>query len=420
MKKKFEKEIKTITIDKLGSEGEGYSIQDDLAVFYTLPGETVSVEVGYQKRTFLKEILIPSKNRIEPYCPFFGHCGGCSLQHVSRETYHQFKKENLQKLLQNADITTHLHDLISVEKGQRRRVSFSYKNLNGVIRFGFLKRQSKFLTDIDSCPLLTARLNSLIQPTKELLEKITPEKSTGFVMVTETQYGIDFSFSPHHKPKFTPEQIQLFAEFSRENGVSRITRAGKELLIENDVPSVEFDGQKVDFPAGAFLQPSIQGETLLKESMLRFIEKYAKKPKLIFDLFCGLGTFTLPLSKIAKTIGYDITGESIQNLAKVLPLPSKVEARNLFTNPLDEHELKSADVVVLDPPRAGARDQMEHLKRAKTPLIVYISCHAGTFLRDAKDLIEAGYELKELQPVDQFPDTAHIELVSAFVFIKGN
>ena len=420
MKKKYEYELKILKIDKLGADGEGYDSENKLAVFYALPDETVEAEVGFKGRTFLKEIITPSKDRISAYCPFFGRCGGCTLQHLARPAYFDFKKKHLADLFAREKVETTILDPLSVSKGQRRRVSFSYKNLNGVIRFGFLKRQSKFLTDIDACPLLTDKLNSLIQPTKELLEKITPIKSTGFMMITETQGGIDFSFSPHRKPKFTPEQLQIFADFARANGISRITRAGKELLIELYKPTVVFDDTKVVFPAGAFLQPSVEGENLLKDTMLKFIDKYLPKPKLIFDLFCGLGTFTIPLSKIAKTIGYDITGESIQNLSKVLPLPSVVEARNLFTNPLDESEIKDADVVVLDPPRAGAKEQIEFLKESQTPLIVYISCHAGTFARDAKTLIENGYVLKEVQPVDQFPDTAHIEIVGVFVYSEGN
>ncbi len=415
-----------LTIDSIGHEADGIATLDDEKVFipYTLPGETVLVERPQSRRhkqskqLFLREVKKESEDRQKPFCPLFTQCGGCSAQHMTPEYYSTWKRNALAKTLSQHGVETPLADTVSVPHKSRRRVSMSYKHMKeGNFILGFRRAMSNFTIDIDTCPLIVDELNALIAPTKELLHKITLPGSTGFVNITAVENGFDFVWSPHRKIPIDLSIIDPCTEFAQQHRIVQMTRAGKEIIFKSNDAVINFNGVKIAMPPSAFLQPSIEGEHALVNLAVDAIDEYAPNATRFADLFSGLGTFTIPLAQRpnSKVVAADIFSPSVEKLTDKGFQNIKVEDRNLFEEPLDADELNKLDVVVLDPPRAGCFEQAKKLADSDVKLVVYVSCGPATFARDAAILMDGGYELEKLTPVDQFPYTPHLELVGVFI-----
>jgi 23S rRNA (uracil1939-C5)-methyltransferase len=172
---------------------------------------------------------------------------------------------------------------------------------------------------------------------------------------------------------------------------------------------------RVVLPPGSFLQATIAGE----EALAALAGGHCGRARHIADLFCGVGPFALRLAANSKISAFDSDAgaiEALQKAAKATPglKPVKAEARDLFRRPLMPPELRDYDAVVFDPPRQGAQAQAEQLAASKVPLVVAVSCNAATFARDARILVDGGYRLEAVTPVDQFRHTPHVELVAKF------
>jgi 23S rRNA (uracil1939-C5)-methyltransferase len=180
-------------------------------------------------------------------------------------------------------------------------------------------------------------------------------------------------------------------------------------------PGIAMGRANVILPPGSFLQATALGE----ETLARLVADYAGKTKTIADLFCGVGPFALRLAERARVTAVDSDAKAIEALTGATKTASGLKpveafARDLFRRPLVVQELKTFDAVIFDPPRQGAEKQAQELAQSKVPLVIAVSCNAATFARDAKRLIDGGYRLDAVTPVDQFKYTAHVEIVARF------
>jgi SAM-dependent methyltransferase len=179
-------------------------------------------------------------------------------------------------------------------------------------------------------------------------------------------------------------------------------------------PTVRIGTAVVPLPPGSFLQATRAGE----ETLAGLVTEHVGKAKQVADLFCGVGPFALRLAENAKVTAMDSDEAALEALSRASAAPGlkpiTVQKRDLFRRPLTSPEMKSFDAVVFDPPRQGAEAQARELAKSKVPLVIAVSCNAATFARDAKILIDGGYQLSAVTPVDQFKYTAHVEIVAAF------
>lgn len=302
-------------------------------------------------------------------CPFFGLCGGCKYDFTA-ENYHDEKL----KLIKDLPITK---EPFWTDFGTRRRADFAFADGN----FGFYEHNSKKIISISNCPLLMPEINGLLSKLARL-----PWCGAGSCLVTVCDNGIDVavvSSTPYFSTELKKAVLCL--------PVIRFTW-NEKVVKQTEIPYISFDNHKVEYPAGAFLQPTMQSEKELRDMVVNAAKGYNK----IADLFCGLGNFTFALN----ATGFDIVGTGIK--------------RDLFKSPLTVGMLQQYDCVVMDPPRAGALAQCKELVKSNVKRIIYVSCNPDTFKRDMSILLHGGYELKELCPVDQFVGSAHWELFSVF------
>lgn len=409
----------TLTITRVGGQGDGIAETPAGPVFapLTLPGETVRAEVR-DGRAEAVDVIRASPDRIEPVSPHYGDCGGCSLQHWASEPYLAWKREQVRLALAREGIDTEIEPAVAVPPGTRRRLALhARRDPDGRVALGFKARKSWRLVEIRVCPVadprLVAAIPALIRVAEAFLEH---PKSAPTLHVTWTLTGLDVDVTGvERRSGGLSRDAQMRAiEAATAADLARLSLAGDTLVMSRQ-PVVAFGPATVPLPAGGFLQAVPEAEAAM---VARAVEA-VRGAKKIADLFCGAGTFTFPLATVAPVLAADASVAGIAALkagvgtAKGLK-PITAEARDLFRRPLAPYDLRGCDAVVLDPPRAGAREQTAQLPGTKAHTVVYVSCNPVTFARDARLLIDAGFRLERVTPVDQFLWSAHVELVGVF------
>lgn len=415
-----------LEITELGAGGDGIAKDGDDLYFVagTCPGDRVSVKVGETKRhgivAELVEVLEPSKDRQAPACQHFGACGGCSLQFLSDDAYSnwiKFKVENA--LAHHALSHVKVLEPIVSPAHARRRVALKAMNAGGQILLGFNERQSNTLVDLKECPISDPAIVAAIPKLKLALKDVVPAGKPSLVHITRTYTGLDILIET--KKTLTLDARQMLVDFANKYNIAAIhvdDGGFNDPVIIRREPRMKFGDTQVPLPPAAFVQATPDGEAAL----VKFVVEACKGAKRVADLYAGIGTFTLPLgvnSQVLAIEGAKAAHAALRagvNRAKGLKEIVTAE-RDLARRPLSEKELEPIDVVVLDPPRAGAKDQMERLAYASVDKVVSISCSPDTFARDAKILCDAGFSLSEVQPVGQFRWTTHVEV--AGVFVRG-
>jgi 23S rRNA (uracil1939-C5)-methyltransferase len=333
---------------------------------------------------------------------------------MPEEAYRSSKKADVIRALARHGFDAGLvADVISVPPNSRRRASLKVKKRDGKAEIGFHARRSHSIVDMTECRVLTPSLVALVQNLRGLMATLLRENESAELHVTAADNGADLAFcwSRRAGAKETAE----IARWAAKLKIARVT-ANADVLFEIARPEVRFDEASVKLPAGAFLQPTREGETILQEGVMDILED----AKTIADLFSGCGTFSLPLARRARIHAVEFDRAMLDALIAAArttqglkPLTS--ERRDLFKRPLATAELNRFDGVVLDPPRAGALAQALELGKSKVRRIAYVSCDAATFARDARVLADGGYHIGRVVPVDQFLWSSHIELVADFV-----
>ena len=317
-------------------------------------------------------------------CPFFGFCGGCQYQNLSEEAYVDKKNLFSRRAFADYGLDVDLNSIQSVPLGTRRRASFAYMGSH----LGYNARKSHQIVEITECRLLKPEIVSFLPTLRQWTEKLG---GRGDVFVLATPYGLDIHIRPDRPEKPTLERLELLTGFAGDSAVARLIYQGTPVAEKVRLPILPDD----------FLQPSPEGEKVLIDLMLDHIGS----ARHAVDLFCGNGTFTRPLiERGIRVKGYD-TSESVQNLGTF------GLKRDLFRSPLLPEEMTDLDLIVLDPPRAGAKAQIEQIAQTQVPKIIMISCAPKTAARDCRILTDAGWKIQSITPVDQFRWSDHIEIV---------
>ena len=359
--------------------------------------------------------LEPGPNHVSPPCQHFGTCGGCQLQHVAEAELARFVGERVANAAQGQGLEPeriappHLSPPAS-----RRRASLRAIQGGGGPVIGFHEEGSHKVVPIRDCPLLAPPLTALLAPLRLMLAA-RKGKFAIEVELTLTDQGVDCGLKGLKIE--TLRETEAMLDFARDHGLARITvdeGFGPEVRWEPEPVTVTLSGVPVAMPPGAFLQATTDGEAALAQAA----REWLAGARTIADLFSGLGTFAFALAGPAKVLAAEAARDAhlaCKAAAARSGRPVHALHRDLFRNPLMPDELNRFDAVLLDPPRAGARDCVEQLAASTVGRIVYISCNPSSWARDAARLVEGGYRLVELRPVGQFRWSTHVELASLFV-----
>jgi 23S rRNA (uracil1939-C5)-methyltransferase len=406
-----------LRIDHVGQRGDGVSFADgqNLFVPYSLPGETVEAEpvAGHPDRRHLIRIEQPSPQRIAPFCRYFGACGGCAIQHWQAEAYQAWKRAIVVETLDHAGIACEVAPLVDAHGAGRRRITVhARRGDDGVLRTGFAEAASHAIVAIEDCPILDPGLRGALDAARALAGALQSAGKPLDIQITAASNGLDVDV--RGSGPLTPALIATLSALAQQHGLARLTRHG-ELVLMRTPPTIEIGSVRVALPPGSFLQATVAGE----ETLAALVAAHCKKAKHIADLFCGVGPFALRLAEKARISAFDSDAGAVTALAKAVTSasglkPIKAETRDLFRRPLMPQELRDYDTVVFDPPRQGAQAQVKQLAASKIATVIAVSCNAATFARDARVLIEGGFHIEGVTPVDQFRHTPHVELVARF------
>ena len=401
-----------VRIERLGAQGDGLAQGPDGPLFvpFTLPGELVKVaaEPG-EPRAEALAILEPSPERVAPVCQYFGTCGGCALQHIEARAYLAWKREQVIAALASRGLEVPVGEVRAVPLASRRRAAFTLGRTARGVAFGYRAARSHAIVDIAACPVLNSSIVGRLPKLKSLLALLLGGKREARVTVTEADQGLDVAVEGIRP------SAGLFAKLAATGariGAARITIDGESVILAGE-PSVTLSGAQVRLPPGAFLQASRESDAVLAG----LVKSGVGRAKRVADLFAGIGTFTFALAGSAEVDAFEQDEAAIAALtgaARTTPKlkPVRTFSRDLFRAPLSARELARYDAVVLDPPRAGARAQAEALAASKVPKVVMVSCNPGTCARDLRILVDGGYRITRVVPVDQFLFSPHVELVA--------
>jgi 23S rRNA (uracil1939-C5)-methyltransferase len=396
-----------LTIARLGAQGDGIAETPDglRYVPFALPGERVRTGDGA-----LPEIVSGSNaERRPPICQHFGLCGGCAAQHMSDALYSSWKRGILVEAFRQQGMAPKIDDMIRIGPGTRRRVVLTARRAADAIVLGYHRRASHDLIDIAECPVarpgIVARLTAL-----RALAAILDANELRLT-VLESREGLDVAINGAGIT-IGARAAASVAAIAAQHGFTRVSLNG-QTVVEKARPTLGLGNARLlPTPAG-FVQAVAEAEHAMVSEVLRAI----KGARRIADLFAGIGTFALPMARQARVLAIDgdqtalsALSEAARGAAGLKPIETK--QRDLYRQPLSPRELADVDAVVLDPPRAGARSQVERIAQASVPIVAYVSCNPATLARDARLLVNADYRVEGVFPIDQFLYSAHLEAVA--------
>ena len=412
-----------LTIESLGTAGDGRASADGRTVFapFALPGEIVDVRlVAEREANWHGEVIHWERRATEratPPCPHFGDCGGCALQHLEGDAYARLMAERLNHALASHGLDTAcIQPMARIPAGTRRRTRLAAHHHRSGVALGYRARGTRWVVDIAGCGLLTDQLARMLTPIREVLLDRLPAGQSCEVSLCETDTGVDMVM--HNLPAASLAAREELAAFAGMADLARLSveepGTPSETIVERRTPVMRVGGMEIPYPAGAFLQPSAEGEAALRDWVSGWLGDAAR----IADLYAGLGGLTAGLAATGARV-HAVEGDNammgaLATAAGRAGLGITTEARDIARQPLAEAKLRRFDAVVFDPPRAGARAQAEMLATSEVPLVAAVSCNAATFGRDAAILTAGGYMLDVVHPLDQFPYSPHVELAALF------
>lgn len=393
-----------VPIVRIAARGEGIT-GDGRHSPLSAPGDLLAVDGS----------LIPGPHHVDPPCRHFPKCGGCQLQHVDDASYAEFLGQRILSALAQQKIDPpELAPAILSAPETRRRASLRAERQGKRMLIGFNEAQSHHIVDMKMCAILHPALFALVDPLRKLLHPMLRDRRAAGVQMTLIDQGIDLLIEKVEVEGLAA--IEALNDFAARHALARLSvddGYGAQPRWEPEPATVTLGNVHVGFPAGGFLQATADGEAALVSA----VEAIVADAEIVADLFAGLGTFTLPLSRGRRVYAAEGARDAVLALkaaAGRIQRPIVVDHRDLFRRPLDPGELGRFGAVVLDPPRAGAREQVAALAASKLQRIAYVSCNPSTFGRDARMLIEGGWRIERITPVGQFRWSTHVELVAAF------
>jgi 23S rRNA (uracil1939-C5)-methyltransferase len=401
-----------IVIETLGSRGDGVAQHDDNLVYipFTLPGERVRVNMEGARGDVL-EILKASEERCEPICRHYGTCGGCSLQHLNSTPYLDWKREQIKQAFLSRGLDVPVEPVILAKTGTRRRAVLSARRTRSSVLLGFYRRLSHTIVDMQECPVLRNRIVKALPDLREMLGALLTRKGEARVTILASDGGLDVSIEGVREVH-DPDLLMALAEFSERLDLARLTING-EVLATRRAPFLKFGDVNCVPPPGAFVQAALEAEEVLAHHVLAACSEASR----VADLFCGSGTFALPLARRSEVLAVEMEEDALVAIeaaarqARGLK-PITTACRDLFREPLDAKELDAFDAVVFDPPKAGARAQATELAQSTVRHVIAVSCNPATLARDIRILMDGGYKLTDVTPVDQFLFSEHVEAVA--------
>ncbi|SCB59797.1 23S rRNA m(5)U-1939 methyltransferase [Rhizobium aethiopicum] len=408
----------TVTIEKLGAQGDGIASHAGGPIYvpFSLPGETVAIARVKSHGTIMS-IAAPSPDRQEPPCRHFGPdgvngtCGGCTLQHLADAPYRAFKRQLVIDALKSKGLTPEVGETIPAHPGERRRVVFAARRTEKDMLVGFNQAESHHIVAIEECPISSPGIVARLPAIKAIAASLATSAEPFRIAVLETLSGLDLAVDEIKKLS-DPQRRKAIETVLALRGIARVTVNG-EILVEPSKPLVDFGGVQVSPPPGGFAQATKPAE----EAMAALVLAHAGKSKRIADLFAGAGTFSLRLARVGRVHAVEAEAKALAALdlaaRKSQGLkPVTIEKRDLFRRPLMTPEFKPYDAVVFDPPRAGAEFQCKELARSAVKKIAAVSCNPLTLARDLAILVEGGYRITGVTPIDQFLWSSHVEVVA--------
>ena len=404
-----------VDIEAVGAQGDGLAAGPVFAPL-TLPGERVRLRLEGQ-RGEVAEILRASPDRVAPPCPHFGVCGGCALQHWDAAPYLAWKVDQIRIALSRERLEADFAPAFAVPPGSRRRLALHARRGKSGAVIGFKGRRSWTLAEIDVCPVSDPRLVAAFPALRALAAPFLQNpKSAPTLHVTLTATGIDVNVTGIERRTggLSADARMRAAEIAAAHDLARVTLAGEMVYLARQ-PMIRFGRAMVGLPAGGFLQAVAAAE----DEMARIALEAAAGAKRIADLYCGAGAFTFRLAEIAPVLAADASAPAIAALKTAISTAPGLkaiaaEARDLTRRPVLSAELKNVDVVLFDPPRAGALEQSGEIARSKAACVIAVSCNPTTFARDARVLADGGFKLERVHSIHQFLWSPHVELVGVF------
>jgi 23S rRNA (uracil1939-C5)-methyltransferase len=400
-------EPEELEIARLGAQGDGIAETDAglRYVAFALPGERV--EAGAEGLPRL--LSAPNPDRVTPSCRHFGACGGCVAQHMGAGLYADWKRDIVVAAFRQRGLDPDIGPLRRMPPGTRRRAVLTARRDGKRIALGYRRRRSLELIDIGECPVLLPAIVAKLPALRAIATALA--RSEVQLTVLWTPAGLDVAVDAGDGRLGAAAAAEI-GRIAVKHRLARVA-VGGATVIEPAAPALAASGVAVAVPPGAFVQAVEDAERVMVEVVVAAVGK----ARLVADLFCGLGAFTFDLARGARVLAFDRDPVAIAALAAASrrargrkPIDARV--RDLFREPLSAKELEPFDAVVFDPPRAGAKSQAQRLAGSKVGTIVAVSCDPGTLARDARLLVDGGYAIESVTPIDQFVFSAHVEAVA--------
>lgn len=389
---------------RIAAKGDGVTAEGRHIPF-GVPGDAVAVDGA----------LVPGPHHADPPCRHFPACGGCQLQHADEWALADYVTTRVAFAAEGQGIAvgellpTHL----SPPRSRRRATLHGLRSGQGAV-LGFREAGSHRIVDMRECHVLDPALFALVAPLRTLIAR-WGGKAPVDAMLSMTDQGVDCSLKGLALEGLGPAEALL--AFAQDHALARLSLDqgyGAEMLWEPEPVTVTLTGVPAPFPVGSFLQATPDGEAMLTSDAKSFLQG----TETIADLFSGLGTFAFALATPAKVLAVEAARDAhlaSKTAAGASGRPVHALHRDLFRNPLQPEELARFDAVLLDPPRAGAREQVAAIAGSTLRRVAYVSCNPSSWARDARMLVDAGFTLEKLRPVGQFRWSTHVELTSLFV-----
>jgi len=388
-------------IVRIAARGDGVTASERYAAL-AAPGDILNDDGA----------VVPGPNHQQPPCRHFPECGGCQLQHVTDEAYRDYLRDRVAGALAQHGLETDIREPHLSPPRSRRRATLRALKAGRSVVIGFNSERSNRIVDMRECHVLRPELFDVVEPLRGLLAALLPAKRTGEVQLTLADRGVDLALKGVRADGY--EAAVALTEFGEKHRLARLSLDeghGPEVRYEPEPATVTLSGVPVSLPVGAFLQATADGEAALVAAVQESCAGAGK----VADLFAGLGTFAFALG--GQLTAAEASRDAIlalQSAARRGGRPIVADHRDLYRRPYDAKELAAFDAVVLDPPRAGAEEQVKQLSASPVSRIAYVSCNPATFARDSAILAAGGYVLNWVRPVGQFRWSTHIELAASF------
>lgn len=400
-----------VVIDHIGASGDGVAKTNHGAVYvpFTLPSEVANIAVIDNRGTVMA-LKKTSSERIDPACHHFEDCGGCSLQHWQDDAYQAWKRALVVDTLKGRGIETNVAPLVPCLPQTRRRITLTARVTTKGQIIGFNRFQSHDIVAIEECPVACSEIVEKFADIRAICAVLANHAKLFHITVTSVENGFDVAITGCTMPEDKLRQKLVLEALKRS--ITRLSIEG-EIVVEQAKPLIHFGRIEVQLTAGGFLQATREAENCMSEIVLKGL----KKVKNACDLFSGSGSFTFRMAEKMNVHVVESDGDALASLDRAMREATGLktithEKRDLFRRPLTVKELEQFDGLVFDPPRAGAEGQVREIAKSTLSRIVAVSCNPVTLARDLSILIDGGYHLESVTPIDQFLWSSHVETVA--------